>query len=246
MIKKSQSSRTYFDAKNFIAFMRRPDSVTRILYEHAQMTQDSQANQDFKTMRTNKNASALIRPPRKVLHCLTKSITHEMINATNRPSSYDVSKFICTKHPTKDSLREFWTMILDQNASVIVDFSSANDKITHKYWNSKEDSKFSCNEFKIKTTRVRTMDCYTMTLLQLKQKGKVIREISHFCYTGWPSDNLSHSPMQFASFISIVSDVSTWTQPNQDVLIPGPIVVHCNDGIDVKCVLSLKHVYYGI
>lgn len=238
MIKK-----TLVDAKSFLEFMKSSNSVSHILHEHAQMTKDLQTNQDLKTTMTEENVSKLFVQLLNGLKCIKKAFTHEMIVAAKSTSSYDVNKFSCMKDPTKDNLNQFWSLILNKNSHVIV-MLSADGKINHQYWSPEEGSEVGCNELKIRTIKVREMDSYTMTLLQLKYKNKVLGEIVHYHYTAWPSDNMSHSPMQLASFISIVSDMTAWEskQRNRDVPASGPIVVHCSDGINksgVFCLLDI-------
>nr|ACE75365.1 protein tyrosine phosphatase [Glyptapanteles indiensis] len=234
---------THLDAKSFLKFMKSSNSVSHILHEFAQMTKDLETNQDLETMMTEENASKVFIQPLNGLKCIKTAFTREMAIAAKSTSSYDVNKFLCMKDPTKDNLNQFWSLVLNKNSNFIV-MLSVKGKINHQYWNPEEGSEVECNELKIRTIKVREMDSYTTTWLQLKPKNEVSSEIVHFHYTAWPADNMTHSPIQLASFISIVSDMTAWEskQRNQDAPASGPIVVHCSDGINksgVFCLLDM-------
>lgn len=226
--KKTQPNMlNFFNTRSFLEFMRSPKSVGQILDEYTRMTEDSPTTKQGKTLKSHNKASALFL--RLISKINVANTAMDRTTATNS-TSYDASKYRCTEHPTEENLHEFWKAVLDQNTDVIVALST-NDTI-YRYWGLSEGSEVQCNELKIKTIKVVITNFYTKTLLQLEEKDQVTRGLVHFHYTGWPSDNMSHSPMQLTSFISTVNDISTC----------GPMVVSCSDGNNkcgVFCLLDM-------
>ncbi|KAJ8311639.1 hypothetical protein KUTeg_010994 [Tegillarca granosa] len=134
--------------------------------------------------------------------------------------------FIVTQHPLTNTIEDFWTMIWEQNVSVIVMLTPQNDdcKISYeKYFPSEPQSTKQYGSVNVETIAKFSIQMTELSSIKLK-KGKKSRIIKHFRSLSM-NDLYDHTMQtEFLQFIEAVkSNISSMDQL-------GPIVVHCSLG----------------
>jgi len=135
--------------------------------------------------------------------------------------------YICTQGPVLASIGDFWRMVWESNASVIVMLTKDIEKGMIKcdeYWPAKADQPLLVGYFSIKQVSVKIISSEVIQkeFEVFYSETNQTRIITHSQYIGWPDHGL---PSSAEGFLKLVDDVDTFNYTH------APLVVHCSAGI---------------
>ncbi|KAI8994463.1 protein-tyrosine phosphatase-like protein [Pilobolus umbonatus] len=157
----------------------------------------------------------------------------------SNPTIHNPPKYISTQGPLPTTFNDFWKMIWDENAPVIVMLTQEEEmnKIKcHRYWPSaidasehygdttvtlKSESKHSI--FNMNDKRAKDDEEYIICRKFTLQNREVSRTVTHMQYIGWSDFGVPDSPIGILQLIRETNE--ELEHCNQ-----GPVVVHCSAG----------------
>ncbi|XP_068728189.1 receptor-type tyrosine-protein phosphatase epsilon-like [Montipora capricornis] len=149
----------------------------------------------------------------------------DYINA-NFLDGYDKKKaYIATQGPLPDTANDFWRMVWEQNAKVIVMVTNLEERGRVKcsqYWPSEGGETHGDIQVELRET-VELSDFAIRTFRLKKSNDRVERIVSQYHYTVWPDHGVPSNPTSVLSFVKKVSGANP---PDA-----GPMVVHCSAGV---------------
>ncbi|KAI9029106.1 protein-tyrosine phosphatase-like protein [Phycomyces nitens] len=175
------------------------------------------------------------------------------INASMITDPFDPNRhYIATQGPLRQTIADFWQMVLDQNTRVIVCLTREMDNIQEKcarYWPVEGEVMYAQSG---KDPNETTLDGDGQVIIQIRNlepevvetnEHRIVREIevsaivkdstgqyetvkvkrvSHIIYTAWPDHG---APAESEAIISLANFAESFQTPNA-----GPMVVHCSAG----------------
>ncbi|CAH8619198.1 unnamed protein product [Heterobilharzia americana] len=146
----------------------------------------------------------------------------DYINANFIDGYRKQNAYIATQAPLTNTFDDFWSMIWEQNTSVIVMLSKIIEEgqiQCDQYWPTSGKLIFS----DIIITHLETIELanYTMRNFEIRRQNEH-RRIWHLQYTSWPEQGI---PTYSTVFLMFLRRVGTITPADC-----GPIVVHCSGG----------------
>ena len=162
----------------------------------------------------------------------------EYINANWIPLYQDVL-YIATQGPLEDTVNDFWRMVWETNARLIVMSTGLNEEDDdgliekcYKYWPDINETPLKINDFLI-TPQESKNPYIRKLLLQSFNKVKSVfggagfeRTILHCWFSDWPDHGVPKSPQAAIAFVELVRRARQWTQE-----MKSPIIKHCSAGI---------------
>ncbi|XP_029453042.1 receptor-type tyrosine-protein phosphatase R [Rhinatrema bivittatum] len=135
----------------------------------------------------------------------------------------EMKAFIATQGPMINTVNDFWQMVWQEDAPVIVMITKLKEKNEKcvLYWPEKRGI---YGKVEVLVNSVKECDYYTVRQLTLKQ-GSQSRLVKHYWYTSWPDHK---TPDSAHPLLQLMLDVEEDTKPSSS---RGPVVVHCSAGI---------------
>ncbi|KAL0090435.1 protein-tyrosine phosphatase-like protein [Phycomyces blakesleeanus] len=212
----------------------------------------------------NYNRVRLTYPGAKLDNTSSANISDNYINASMITDPFDPSRhYIATQGPLRQTIADFWQMVLDQNTRIIVCLTREMDSIQEKcarYWPLQEEvllaqSGKDPNETMLNgdgrvIIQVRNIEPEVVEVNENRVVREIevsamlrgsdgqletvkVRKVSHILYTAWPDHGV---PTETGNIISLANFAESFQTPNA-----GPMVVHCSAGCGrtgAFCVIS--------
>lgn len=161
--------------------------------------------------------------------------TDKFINASNMTATGSDRPYIATQSPIPVTFSDFWQMIFETKAALIVDLAQLGDlKQSEQYWpDNTVHSITYTNGFSV--TFENQIDIIPNKLVErqfiIKKEDEEMK-VSHLHYSGWPDMGIPDE----TSFIELIEINALKNIENR------PTVVHCSSGIGrTGTFLSISH-----
>jgi protein tyrosine phosphatase len=171
---------------------------------------------------TGKNRYSNVLPPEKTRVVLEGQ--EDYINANLL--RYREAKFISCQAPVPSTFNDFWRMVWEKRAPLIVMLTNLIEKGVQKadsYWPVNEDDWFGDIHVKLLDTR----DCEGTTIRTIRlSRGPHTRHIFQLHFTVWPDFGVPEMS-SFLKLLSLTEDALS-SAPKE---VDGPPIVHCSAGV---------------
>ncbi|XP_070257527.1 receptor-type tyrosine-protein phosphatase C isoform X3 [Myotis yumanensis] len=150
------------------------------------------------------------------------------INASYIDGYKEPKKYIAAQGPREETVDDFWRMIWEQKATVIVMVTRCEEGNRNKcaeYWPSMEESAREYGDVLVKVTEYKTCPDYIIQKFTITNKKEKIagREVTHIQFTSWPDHGVPEDPHLLLKLRRRVNAFSNF--------FSGPILVHCSAGV---------------
>ncbi|XP_054569130.1 receptor-type tyrosine-protein phosphatase C [Eptesicus fuscus] len=150
------------------------------------------------------------------------------INASYIDGYKEPRKYIAAQGPREETVDDFWRMIWEQKATVIVMVTRCEEGNRNKcaeYWPSMEESAREYGDVLVKVTDYKTCPDYIIQKFSITNKKEKIagREVTHVQFTSWPDHGVPEDPHLLLKLRRRVNAFSNF--------FSGPILVHCSAGV---------------
>ncbi|XP_017776427.1 PREDICTED: receptor-type tyrosine-protein phosphatase alpha-like [Nicrophorus vespilloides] len=216
-----------FNNEELNDFLLSHDASSFIILEHTNIPQPKSVFVGSKYPKKNRYVNVL--PNVNTVVKLTGD--SEYINANYIKDYKDENMYIATQGPLKTTFTDFWRMVWQESASIIVMLTNLveNDKAKcEKYWPEERTAKkygyikvYCKKSVKYLDFEVRT---FNLTL------GEDVKDVVQYHFTTWPDNSVPIRPPSLVNFLRKIISVQTF-----------PIVVHCSAGIGRTGAFILSH-----
>lgn len=150
------------------------------------------------------------------------------INASYIDGYKEPKKYIAAQGPREETVDDFWRMIWEQKATVIVMVTRCEEGNRNKcaeYWPSVEESAREYGDVLVRVTDYKTCPDYVIQKFSITHKREKIpgREVTHIQFTSWPDHGVPEDPHLLLKLRRRVNAFSNF--------FSGPILVHCSAGV---------------
>nr|XP_036860605.1 receptor-type tyrosine-protein phosphatase C [Manis javanica] len=150
------------------------------------------------------------------------------INASYIDGFKEPRKYIAAQGPRDETVDDFWRMIWEQKATVIVMVTRCEEGNRNKcaeYWPSVEQGTRAFGDIIVKVTEYKRCPDYIIQKLNITNKREKAtgREVTHVQFTSWPDHGVPEDPHLLLKLRRRVNAFSNF--------FSGPVVVHCSAGV---------------
>uniref|UniRef100_A0A8C9PLL4 Receptor-type tyrosine-protein phosphatase C n=1 Tax=Spermophilus dauricus TaxID=99837 RepID=A0A8C9PLL4_SPEDA len=150
------------------------------------------------------------------------------INASYIDGFKEPRKYIAAQGPRDETVDDFWRMIWEQKATVIVMVTRCEEGNRNKcaeYWPSMEEGTRAFGDVIVKIYEHKKCPDYIIQKLSITNKKEKTtgREVTHIQFTSWPDHGVPEDPHLLLKLRRRVNAFSNF--------FSGPIVVHCSAGV---------------
>ncbi|XP_030061671.1 receptor-type tyrosine-protein phosphatase C isoform X2 [Microcaecilia unicolor] len=152
----------------------------------------------------------------------------DYINASYIDGFKEPRKYIAAQGPKDETVDDFWKMIWEQKATIIVMVTRCEEGNRNKcaeYWPTVECGKNNFGDIEVKTNEEKICPNYIvrkMHITNIKEKGSG-RDVTHIQFIGWPDHGVPEDPHLLLKLRRRVNALSNF--------FSGPIVIHCSAGV---------------
>uniref|UniRef100_A0A8B9I7C2 Receptor-type tyrosine-protein phosphatase C n=1 Tax=Anser brachyrhynchus TaxID=132585 RepID=A0A8B9I7C2_9AVES len=152
----------------------------------------------------------------------------DYINASHIDGFKEPRKYIAAQGPKDETTDDFWRMIWEQKATIIVMVTRCEEGNRNKcaqYWPSMENGSATYGDIIVKINESKMCPDYIIQKLHIT-KGRertAGREVTHIQFTSWPDHGVPEDPHLLLKLRRRVNALSNF--------FSGPIVVHCSAGV---------------
>ncbi|XP_078702599.1 tyrosine-protein phosphatase non-receptor type 23-like [Branchiostoma floridae x Branchiostoma belcheri] len=170
------------------------------------------------------------------------SLKDDYINASHivHYENPSCARIIATQAPLPSTYAEFWTMVYEQQVSVIVMLINQEEsgKKWHCYWPAERGVAVNYSQVTVSLYSIKTLPTHIERMFNISHKEtRLMRSVVHLQFTGWPDgQSVPDSPDMFLQFQKEVLEYH-----RQQRSLQTPMVVHCSDGVGrtgVFCLLA--------
>ncbi|XP_053105996.1 receptor-type tyrosine-protein phosphatase C isoform X2 [Hemicordylus capensis] len=152
----------------------------------------------------------------------------DYINASHIDGFKEPRKYIAAQGPKDETTDDFWRMIWEQKATIIVMVTrceEGNRIKCAKYWPSKEEETASYGDIVVKINECKVCPDYTIQKLHITNRREKTtgRDVTHIQFTSWPDHGVPDDAHLLLKLRRRVNALSNF--------FSGPIVVHCSAGV---------------
>ncbi|KAM6458366.1 receptor-type tyrosine-protein phosphatase C [Liasis olivaceus] len=153
---------------------------------------------------------------------------HDYINASHIDGFKEMRKYIAAQGPKEETTDDFWRMIWEQKATIVVMVTRCEEgnKIKcAKYWPSMEEEIASYGDIIVKINECKVYPDYIIRKLHINHRRDKAagRDVTHIQFTSWPDHGVPDDPHLLLKLRRRVNNLSNF--------FSGPIVVHCSAGV---------------
>ncbi|XP_037067260.1 receptor-type tyrosine-protein phosphatase C isoform X2 [Peromyscus leucopus] len=150
------------------------------------------------------------------------------INASYIDGFKEPRKYIAAQGPRDETVDDFWRMIWEQKATVIVMVTRCEEGNRNKcaeYWPCMEEGTRAYRDVIVKITEHKRCPDYIIQKLNITHKKEKAtgRDVTHIQFTSWPDHGVPEDPHLLLKLRRRVNAFSNF--------FSGPIVVHCSAGV---------------
>ncbi|XP_076403630.1 receptor-type tyrosine-protein phosphatase C isoform X3 [Peromyscus maniculatus bairdii] len=150
------------------------------------------------------------------------------INASYIDGFKEPRKYIAAQGPRDETVDDFWRMIWEQKATVIVMVTRCEEGNRNKcaeYWPCMEEGTRAYRDVVVKITEHKRCPDYIIQKLNITHKKEKAtgRDVTHIQFTSWPDHGVPEDPHLLLKLRRRVNAFSNF--------FSGPIVVHCSAGV---------------
>jgi len=182
----------------------------------------------------NKNRYENILPP-NTSRIVLKSAGY--INANLVPGYPNAYSYIATQGPLSGTLDDFWTMVWEQNVSVIIMLAKvieAGKEKVAQYWPDEKERPLVLGSNTVTLRDVEVLKENTTRIIELKRSGasEKPRVVTHIQYTNWPDHGVPRYTKTFLQLVKMADDMND---------TKAPIIVHCSAGVGRTGTFCIVH-----
>ena len=145
--------------------------------------------------------------------------------------------YIATQAPMKNTVFDFWRMVLENNTMFIVMLCNeleAGKKKSERYWPSNVGEQVRYGPLAIELLNENIRDDTAFRTMRLTTRGGIKRTIHHFQFIRWPDAGI---PANSSGLMEIITQLG-----KTELVTKTPIVVHCSGGVGRTGVFITLHV----
>ncbi|XP_051480379.1 receptor-type tyrosine-protein phosphatase C isoform X3 [Apus apus] len=152
----------------------------------------------------------------------------DYINASYIDGFKEPRKYIAAQGPKDETTDDFWRMIWEQKATIIVMVTRCEEGKRNKcaqYWPSMENGSATYGDIVVKINESKTCPDYVIQKLHITngRERTAGRDVTHIQFTSWPDHGVPEDPHLLLKLRRRVKALSNF--------FSGPIVVHCSAGV---------------
>ncbi|XP_031451677.1 receptor-type tyrosine-protein phosphatase C isoform X4 [Phasianus colchicus] len=152
----------------------------------------------------------------------------DYINASYIDGFKEPRKYIAAQGPKDETTDDFWRMIWEQKATIIVMVTRCEEGNRNKcaqYWPSMENGSATYGDIIVKINESKMCPDYIIQKLHITNGRERTsgRDVTHIQFTSWPDHGVPEDPHLLLKLRRRVNALSNF--------FSGPIVVHCSAGV---------------
>ncbi|KAL3882876.1 hypothetical protein ACJMK2_029179 [Sinanodonta woodiana] len=149
----------------------------------------------------------------------------DYINANYIQGYNSKREYIATQGPLPATRDDFWRMVWEQSAEIIVMLTKCMEKgrvKCDKYWPDVNEPVYY-GDLIVNVTSESILCDYIIRVIEIKL-NQTTKKVYHFSFLNWPDMGCPKDPLALLNFVTAVR---TYVKPN----FQSPIIVHCSAGV---------------